>query len=260
MENNRADAVVYKYALKRFRREYSKHKKYTLALFEKKHVLSRIAELSPVRFGREFVFDMNMGFVETGFHQREGSLTCGCVRWSGPETQSHIYMRVPRGKDLRIRIYNKGWMDWSARGSLVIEVDGDVRPYSIENAPRMAEIFVVEARSTKRWLRVTTRIASTVSDADMGLESGDDRKKGFAIWGYGYEIVDRPVELPARKRAQAKSGNMLLWISATRRFWTRTLAPFLVQYSWIGARAPSFGARSLRGPSVFHVTGQPLRS
>ena len=204
VENNRADAIVYEYALKKFRREYSKHKKYTLALFEKKHVLSRIAELSPVRFGREFVFDMNMGFVGTGFHQREGSLTCDCVRWSGPETQSHIYMRVPRGKDLRIRIYNKGWMDWSARDSLVIEVDGNVRPYRIENAPRMAEIFVVEARSTKRWLRVTTCIASTVSDADMGIEGADDRKKGFAIWGYSYEIVDRPVELPARKRTQAQ--------------------------------------------------------
>jgi hypothetical protein len=190
--------------LKRFRRDYGKHKKYTVVLFEKKHVLSRIAELSPVRVGREFVFDMNMGFVGTGFHQREGSLTCNCVRWSGPETQSHIYMRVPRGEDLRIRIYNKGWTDWSARDSLVIEVDGHVRPHRMENAPRMAEIFVVETRSTKPWLKITTRIASTVSDADMRIEGGDDRKKGFAIWGYSYEILDRPVEAPARKRTQAQ--------------------------------------------------------
>ena len=99
-------------------------------------------------------------------------------------------MRVPRRKDLQIRIYNKGWMDWSARNSLVIEVNGNLSPYRIENAPRMAEIFVVEARSTKRWLRVTTCIASTVSDADMSIESADDRKKGFAIWGYSYEIVE----------------------------------------------------------------------
>jgi hypothetical protein len=204
VENNRADAIVYKYALKRFRRDYGKHKKYTVVLFEKKHVRNRIAELSPVRFGREFMFDMNMGFVGTGFHQREGALTSGCVRWSGPEAESHIYMRVPRGKDLRIRIYNKGWTDWKARDSLVIEVDGDVRPHRMENAPRMAEVFVVEARSTKGWMRVTTRIASTVSDADMGIKGGDDRKKGFAIWGYSYEIVNRPVQAPAVKRAQAQ--------------------------------------------------------
>lgn len=203
LENNQADGIVYKYALRRFRREQSKHSKYTLALFEKKHVLKRIAELSPARVGREFVFDMNMGFVGSGFHQREGSLTSNCVRWSGPETQSHIYMRVPRGKDLRIRVYNKGWRDWSARDSLVIEIDGNVRPHRMENAPRMAEIFVVEARSTKPWVRITTRIASTVSDADMRIEGSDERKKGFAIWGYSYEVVDRPVEAPVRKRIQA---------------------------------------------------------
>jgi hypothetical protein len=189
-ENNQADRVVYDYALRRFERDRTLHGSYDLNAFEEKHAAHRTAEISPMRIGSEFVFDMNMATVGAGLHQREAARSYDCIRWTGPQPKVDIYMPVPAGKALRIRVYNKGWMDWGLRDSLAMEIDGLARAHRFEHPPKMAETFVVDARSSRPWLRITVRIAATKSDGDVGIASSDERKKGFALWGYSYEPLD----------------------------------------------------------------------
>lgn len=188
-ERSRGDQILYAHALERFAAHAAAHGDYDAARFEALHAESRCAELSPVRIGRAFVFDMNMAIVGSGFHAREGQLTVDCARWTGPETDLILYFPVPADTDLHLRIYTKGWTDWSLRETLRVSVDDEVRPHRFEHPPRLAEAIVVDARSNRSWIKVTVAIAATSSDAERGIESTDRRKKGFALWGYGYEPI-----------------------------------------------------------------------
>ena len=187
-DNNQGDQKLYGHFLDRFDRQSHGRSRYEITDFEDSHVLDRMSELSPVAVGAERLFDMNMAIVGRGYHYREAIGTLDCIRWTGPGNQLLLYMPVPVGEQLKLRIYTKGWMDWSQPERLQLRLDNELIQHDLEHPPRMANAITAVYKSSRPYVKITIDLAADTSET--AAPQGDDTlRRGFALWGYSYEVI-----------------------------------------------------------------------
>lgn len=182
----RADQIVYDHYRAAFERAAVATADYDLDRFEALFAADRVREISPVAIGRERLFDMNMALVGSGFHQREATGTIDCQRWSGPGDSSTLFMPVPPGVPLRLRLHTKGWEDWSRPEALHVLVDGVHVPHRLEHPPRMANAIVVDVRTERPFVRLTIDLYPE----GRGDTAPPPTGRGYSLWAYGYEVLD----------------------------------------------------------------------
>lgn len=138
---------------------------------------------SPIRMGREDVFDMNMPFYGSGFQGRDAPGTLECCSWLGPAPEGEVFIPAQDGS-YKVRLFIKGWMDETQRDTLDIFINDQKQDWALEDRDNVHSCIACAGEAKNGWIKVGVTIDRTHSDSDLGRESGDKRKKGFNLWRY----------------------------------------------------------------------------
>jgi hypothetical protein len=189
-ELTRFDQEIYDHALKLFFvRDAAAGRGYDRAAFEARHAASTVARLEGVASGDDIVFSVRDPIVGAGLHGRDGAGRADCCVWSGPSPAFVVYMPVPSGVPLAIRLWVRGYATTDQRSRLRVRVDGVERPHHFEQADGYAEAIVVEAMSQRDHVALEIDVGATTATGQRGTPSFDPRPRGLAFDRYGWRVL-----------------------------------------------------------------------
>ena len=189
-ELTRFDQDVYDHALGLFlTRDAQAGAAYDRASFEARHAAATIGRLESVASGDDIVFSVRDPLVGSGFHGRDGAGLDGCCVWSGPSSAFLVYMPVPSGARLALRLWVRGYASLDQRNRLRVRVDGVERTHRFEPAPGYAEAVVVEAATPRDFVALEIDVGATTTTGEPGTPSFDPRPRGLAFDRYGWRAL-----------------------------------------------------------------------
>lgn len=212
---------------------------YDLADFETHHLDRRLQQLTPRFSEGTRVFSLNDQIVGRGFHGREAADTEDVTVWSGPGTQTILYLPVPSAERLDLFVDMRGYIHPSVRESLRIRVDDRNCDLQRTAARGVFERIVVRVQTTRPYCKLELLVSSTFTPAEAGFADRDGRRLGFALRGYGYSLTptegvvmrcssDSPsaVQQGVRGRAGGSENGELefSWTRQISQAWLRSLA------------------------------------
>jgi hypothetical protein len=212
---------------------------YELADFEAHHLERRLQQLMPRFIHGRRVFSLNDQIIGRGFHGREAADTEDVSVWSGPGTQTVLYLPVPAGERLDLFVDMRGYIHPSVRDSLRIRVDDRDCVFQRTAAQGVLERIVVPVQTTRAYCKLELLVGSTFTPAEAGLADRDARRLGFAVGCYGYSLTPTegvvvrcssgsPAEVQQGSRGRAggsENGEAdFSWTRQVSQAWLRSLA------------------------------------
>jgi hypothetical protein len=161
---------------------------YDEAAFERGHLMTRLAQLSPSYTGWGRGFSVNDQLVGSGFHGRESANTAGVQAWTGPGTRSVIYVPVPADERLDLFLDVAGYADPRVRDSLRVRVDGREAGFARREAAGVSERIWIRTTTSRPFVKLEILVDRCYSADELGAGT-DRRRRGLAVRGYGYRIV-----------------------------------------------------------------------
>ncbi|NNE14513.1 MAG: sulfotransferase family 2 domain-containing protein [Saprospiraceae bacterium] len=129
--------------------------------------------------------DMLKGFKCDGFHVREGIGGDDVWRWTGPDTESHLYFNLQPHIDYNLEIDIISVIDQEIVDNLKLKCNGT--NLKIENKGAVNGKQRVSAKIGRDLInvveedKITIKVPFTTSHAAVQPETKDDRQKGIAI-------------------------------------------------------------------------------
>lgn len=131
-----------------------------------------------------------------GWHQRELVAGKGILRWTGPETKSHIDVALPAGRGYRLKISIADWVSETVLHSLRLHLDEERLPVELVDEDgqlyALADIDAAqihEGNSIQRlYLRLNEALPQSVSD-NRAIDHSHARKVGIAVCRFDFFLV-----------------------------------------------------------------------
>jgi len=185
------DFSLYETAVRRFRDAAKSlaESPYDEQAFEDRHLMPRLAQLTPLIQGNERVFSLNDQIIGSGFLGRENRDTDNVCAWTGPGTRSVLYLPVPVAESLELFLDISGSMTPAVRESLRIRIDGRDSPFHSEPAAHCMERMIVPCTTSRAFAKVELLVDRTFTYPEIGRHSDDARRLGIALKAYGYSLV-----------------------------------------------------------------------
>lgn len=185
------DFSLYETAVRRFQDAAKSlaESPYDEQAFEDRHLMPRLAQLTPRFMGNERVFSLNDQIIGSGFLGRENRDTDNVFAWTGPGTRAVLYLPVPVAESLELFLDVTGSMTPAVRESLRIRIDGRDSPFRCEPAANCLERIIVPCTTSRPFAKVELLVDRTFTYPEIGRHSTDARRFGIALKAYGYSLV-----------------------------------------------------------------------
>ena len=207
----RLDRLVYARAKALFRDRYeAKARSYDTANFEATSASGLLKGLRGSHCGGTARYSVRSPLTGAGIHGRDSAGTAQCAVWTGPETTTTLYVPVPPHMQLSLMVWIRGYAARRQREHLWIKVDGRPAVHRFEPLEGYADLLLVDACSTRDFVRLEIEVGETLTSAEAGCADRDDRKRGISFDSYGWRLV-RPTGRTQPRTASfstdAPSGN-----------------------------------------------------
>jgi hypothetical protein len=185
------DLVLYRRAVELFEERHAVDAMgYSASLFEERHAEHAVQRLKPILVGDDVVFSVRMPLIGSGFHGRDASGTEQCRVWSGPQTRAVLYMPVPPGQKITVKLWVHGYASPRQRDLLRVTLDGTPVEHRFEEAPGYLEAVAAEFETTRPFVSLAVEVHQTLSSEESGESGHDVRQRGFSFDRYGWRIAN----------------------------------------------------------------------
>ncbi len=183
----RIDSVIYNRAHQLFEQRHRKvAEDYNTAAFEMLHAAPLLDEMRGTGFCGATRYSVRAPLIGSGMHGRDGAQMLECAVWSGPETQTTLYIPTPPGMQLLLLVWIRGYVDAGQRDQLRCWVDGKPVAHQFGIATGYADLLMVPAKSYRSFVRLELEIDQTMQSGAPGDDIHDSRQRGFAFDSYGW--------------------------------------------------------------------------
>jgi hypothetical protein len=186
----RVDYVIYERARQLFDRRHRRvAEAYDTAAFEADHAGRILGEARGRASGGATRYSVRAPLIGSGFHGRDGGGMASCAVWSGPETRTTLYIPTPPNMQLSILVWIRGYVESRQRDQLRVQVDGMPAAHYFNYADDYADLLMVDAMTTRDFVRLDIDIDETLDSGDPESETYDSRERGFAFDSYGWRPI-----------------------------------------------------------------------
>jgi len=184
------DFAIYDHAVRRFReRAGDDYDRYDEDAFERSHLATRLAQLSPRRTPWGRVFTMNDQVVGSGFLGRERPGSAAVRAWTGPLTRSVLYVPVPAGERIDLFLDLDDWIADDVRASLRVQVDGRAVACAARPGRWCRERLWIPVTTTRPFVKIEILVDRTFTSAEAGGRESYHGRRGAAVSAYGYRLT-----------------------------------------------------------------------
>jgi hypothetical protein len=189
-ELTRVDRVVYDRACVLFdERHRQAGETYDTGDFETLHASGMLRDLRGVYCDGATRYSVRSPITGSGFHGRDGARMPDCAVWTGPGTCTTLFIPVPPDMQLSLLLWVRGYAVDRQRDQIRVKVDGRPSVHHFESVEGYEDLLVVDACSSKDFVRLEIEIGETLNSTEAGCESYDQRKRGLSFDSYGWRLV-----------------------------------------------------------------------
>jgi hypothetical protein len=187
----RHDLALYQRAAQLFsERHEAEAAEYHSRVFEDRFAEQAVQKLKPTLLGADLAFSVRMPLIGGGFHGRDAGGTDQCRVWSGPQTRTVLYMPVPAGQKLTVKLWIHGYASIRQRDLLKVMIDGETVEHRFEISELgHLEVIAADVETTRSFLCVAVELHQTLTSDESGESGFDSRQRGFSFDHYGWRIM-----------------------------------------------------------------------
>jgi hypothetical protein len=183
-----ADDILYRAATEVFISKHQGHASlYSEKQFERRYAADAVARLRPNFQGGDTVFSVRDPLVASGLHGRDAAGSSGCTVWSGPGSRFVLYMPVPVGADLTLKLWLRGAASTAIMQNIKAEVDDEKADHVVSAASGWAATITVRSVTKRPFIKLAIDVNKTVA-SPANTDHVDQRKRGIAFGAYGWSF------------------------------------------------------------------------
>lgn len=204
----RTDRIVYDRARALFaERHEALARRYDCAAFEDRFASGLLAGMRGRHSAGTTRYSVCLPIMGHGFHGRDGERSADCAVWTGPDPHTTLYIPAPRDMQVSLFVWIRGYVLPWQRERLWVWVDGQLAVHRFEHADGYADLLVVDASTTRDFVRLDIEVGETLTSDQAGAPEFDERRRGISFDSYGWRLVrSLPVsQPPARSRSSREA-------------------------------------------------------
>jgi hypothetical protein len=188
-ELTRYDALLYRRATELFeQRHVPEARRFDQESFEREYATAALQRLRPSIFDGDVVFSVRQPLIGSGFFGRDAPRTGECRIWTGPSPRSMLYMPVPAGKRIKIKLWVHAYASDRQRCALALRADGRTIRHEFQTVDGYRDLITAEVETTRDFVALTIDVLGTLDSAEAGSGDFDERRRGLSFDRYGWRL------------------------------------------------------------------------